>query len=163
MATYPGGGYGQQRGGSPSQSGYDRNSAPVPTLSVGDIKLQTPVPVELFAGIAQDKAITVAQAGGGRKNKSTQLRKFYDELVMWFDKVHMERTKEAKASKYTEVAPFIKMMNAKVAYAKGRDHVDECFEQMFSHLIRQITDAETLKHAKLFMEAFMGFYKAQEK
>ena len=82
---------------------------------------------------------------------------------MWFDKVNLERNKEAKVLKYTEVAPFIKMMNAKVAYARGRDHVDECFEQMFSHLIRQISDVETLKHAKLFMEAFMGFYKAQEK
>ena len=82
---------------------------------------------------------------------------------MWFDKVHLERTKEAKVIKYTEVAPFIKMMNAKVAYAKGRDHVDECFEQMFSHLIRQIDSPDSLKHAKLFMEAFMGFYKAQEK
>ncbi|MGH6627387.1 MAG: type III-A CRISPR-associated protein Csm2, partial [Burkholderiaceae bacterium] len=77
--------------------------------------------------------------------------------------VQVERTKDAKASKYTEVAPFIKMMNAKVAYARGRGHVDECFEQLFSHLIRQIGDADTLKHAKLFMEAFMGFYKAQEK
>ena len=102
-------------------------------------------------------------AGDGRKNKSTQLRKFYDELVMWFDKVQMERTQESKSAKYTEIAPFIKMMNAKVAYARGRDHVDECFETMFSHLIKQISDPDSLKHAKLFMEAFMGFYKAQEK
>ncbi len=162
MATYQGGGYGQQRGTSPSQSGYDRNSAPAPTITVSDIKLQTPVSVELFASIAEDKAISVARAGGRRNNKSTQLRKFYDELVMWFDKVNLERTKDAKASKYTEIAPFIKMMNAKVAYAKGRDHVDACFEQMFSHLIRQIDSPETLKHAKLFMEAFMGFYKVHE-
>jgi CRISPR-associated protein Csm2 len=163
MASNYGGGYGQQRAGGPSQGGYDRPSAPSVTITVADIKLQTPMPVDLFDGIAKDKAMTIAQAGGGRKNKSTQLRKFYDELVMWFDKVHLERTKEAKASKYTEVAPFIKMMNAKVAYAKGRDHVDECFEQMFSHLIRQIDSPDSLKHAKLFMEAFMGFYKAQEK
>jgi CRISPR-associated protein Csm2 len=105
----------------------------------------------------------VHEAGDGQKNKSTQLRKFYDELVMWFDKVHLERTKDAKASKYAEVAPLIKMMNAKVAYALGRNHVDKCFEKMFSHLIKQISDPDTLKHAKLFMEAFMGFYKAQEK
>ena len=151
-------------GGGARQTGWgnDRQAAPLPTISVSDIKLQTPVSVELFAGIAEDKAITVARAGGRNKNKSTQLRKFYDELVMWFDKVHSERTKEAKTNKYTEVAPFIRMMNAKVAYAKGRDHVDTCFEQMFSHLIRQIDGPDTLKHAKLFMEAFMGFYKVHE-
>lgn len=136
------------------------------TISVSDIKLKTPVSVELFADIAKDKAAKIFEAGGGsngKKNNSTQLRKFYDELVMWFEKVHMERTKEAKADKYNEVAPFIKMLNAKVAYAKGRDHVDGCFEQMFSHVVKEIDDPSSLKHAKLFMEAFMGFYKAQEK
>lgn len=162
MATSQGGGYGQQRGAGSSQGGYDRTSAPAPTISVSDIKLQTPVSVDLFASIAEDKAIAVARAGGRKNNKSTQLRKFYDELVMWFDKVNLERSKDAKVSKYTEVAPFIKMMNAKVAYAKGRDHVDACFEHMFSHLIRQIDSPDTLKHAKLFMEAFMGFYKVHE-
>lgn len=143
--------------------GNDQQAAPRPTISVSDIKLEMPVSVNLFADIAEEKAAKVFEAGAGRKNKSTQLRKFYDELVMWFDKVNLERTKDAKAVKYTEVAPFIRMMNAKVAYARGRDHVDECFEQMFSHLIRQIVNVDTLKHAKLFMEAFMGFYKAQEK
>ena len=151
-------------GGGARQTGWgnDRQAPPPPSISVSDIKLQSPISIELFAGIAEDKAITIARAGGRRNNKSTQLRKFYDELVMWFDKVNLERSKDAKATKYTEVAPFIKMMNAKVAYAKGRDHVDACFEQMFSHLIRQIDSPDTLKHAKLFMEAFMGFYKVHE-
>ncbi len=164
MATNSGSGYGQRTSG-PGQGGYAsaRQEPPKPTISVSDIKLQAPLSINLFADIAQEKAARVYDGGAGRKNKSTQLRKFYDELVLWFDKVHLERTKEAKALKYADIAPFIKMMNAKVAYARGRDHVDECFEQMFSHLIRQITDPDSLKHAKLFMEAFMGFYKAQEK
>lgn len=104
------------------------------------------------------------------KNKSTQLRKFYDELVMWTDKVHSigklepgQKSSDVREARYKDSAPFIKMMNAKVAYAKGRNHVDDSFDAMFSHCIKSVTDAETLKHAKLFMEAFMGFYKAQEK
>lgn len=157
MATNYAGNAGRQTGW-----GNDRQVAPAPTISFSDIKLQTPIAIDLFASIAENKAIAVAQAGGRRNNKSTQLRKFYDELVMWFDKVNLERSKDAKAIKYAEVAPFIKMMNAKVAYAKGREHVDACFEQMFTHLIRQIDSPETLKHAKLFMEAFMGFYKVHE-
>lgn len=163
MATQNTGGYGQRTGGSGGY-GNDRQNTPGPTISVSDIKLAAPLAENLFSDIAQEKAARVFDAKAGRKvNESTQLRKFYDELVMWFDKVQIERTKDKKATRYTELAPFVKMMNAKVAYARGRGHVDECFEQMFSHLIRQITDAETLKHAKLFMEAFMGFYKAQEK
>lgn len=157
MATgYPGrsGGY-QDR----------RDEAPRITISTADVRLKD-IPKNLFSDIAKEKAATVAQAAQAHKkdvNKSTQLRKFYDELVMWFEKVHAERTPADREAKYTEVAPFIQMLVAKVAYAKGREHVDECFEQLFVHVVKEISDATTLKHAKLFMEAFMGFYKAQEK
>jgi CRISPR-associated protein Csm2 len=149
--------------GRPAGSGQDRPALQRSSIVVHDVKLDTPVPAELFGDIAKDKAAAIAEAGAGRKNKSTQLRKFYDELVMWHEKVNQERTPQAKADKYAEIAPFIKMMKAKVAYARGRDHVDECFEQLFSHLVSKIDGIDSLKHAKLFMEAFMGFYKAQEK
>ena len=139
-----------------------RQDAPRITISVADVQLKN-IPATLFSDIAQDKAATVFQGGEGKKNKSTQLRRFYDELVMWYERVQFERTPSDRAAKYQEVAPFIQMMVAKVAYARGREHVDECFETLFAHLIRQISDADSLRHAKLFMEAFMGFYKAQEK
>ena len=130
---------------------------------------------DLFSEVSKEKSYEIFQGGldqrgSQSKNKSTQLRKFYDELVMWTDKVHSigklehgQKSSDVRDARYRDSAPFIKMMNAKVAYAKGRNHVDESFEAMFSHCIKAITDAETLKHAKLFMEAFMGFYKAQEK
>jgi CRISPR-associated protein Csm2 len=130
---------------------------------------------DLFSEIAKEKSLEIYQGGldqrgNQTKNKSTQLRKFYDELVMWTDKVHSigkleagQKSSDVRDARYRDSAPFIKMMNAKVAYAKGRSHVDDSFEAMFSHCIKSVSDAETLKHAKLFMEAFMGFYKAQEK
>ncbi|MCO5104829.1 MAG: type III-A CRISPR-associated protein Csm2 [Burkholderiaceae bacterium] len=139
-----------------------RQDAPSITISTADIRL-TNIPPTLFSDIAQDKARTIAEAGAGKKNKSTQLRRFYDELVMWYERVQFERTPAERQAKYQEVAPFIQMLVAKAAYAKGREHVDECFETLFAHVIRQISDADSLRHAKLFMEAFMGFYKAQEK
>ena len=139
-----------------------RDEAPRITLATTDIRLKD-IPSTLFSDIAQEKALTVREGSGRDSNKSTQLRKFYDELVMWFEKVHFERTPIEREAKYTEVAPFIQMLVAKVAYAKGRGHVDDNLEKLFAHLIRQISDVESLKHAKLFMEAFMGFYKAQEK
>ena len=139
-----------------------RDEAPRITLATTDIRLKD-IPSTLFSDIAQEAALTVREGSGRDSNKSTQLRKFYDELVMWFEKVHFERTPIEREAKYTEVAPFIQMLVAKVAYAKGRGHVDDNFEKLFAHLIRQISDVESLKHAKLFMEAFMGFYKAEEK
>ena len=135
------------------------------TISTDDVRLKN-IPHSLFSDIAKAKAAAVFDSGGGKngsKNKSTQLRRFYDELVMWFEKVHFERTPADREAKYTEVAPFIQMLVAKVAYAKGRGHVDDNFEKLFAHVVKEIGDATTLKNAKLFMEAFMGFYKAQEK
>lgn len=138
---------------------------PAPTIDVGDISFTKPLPEMLFADIAQEKAQKIREAGkaGKAKNQSTQLRKFYDELVMWQEKVWLAQSKDDRQSIYVDCAPFIKMLTAKVAYAKGREHVDTCFEKLFSHVIRQVQCPDTLKHAKLFMEAFMGFYKAEEK
>lgn len=144
--------------------GSDR-PAPAPAVSIdtAPVRLGADMPELLFADIAQEAARTIAAAGAGKTNKSSQLRKFYDELVMWHDKLAFEKTADARAAKYRELAPFIKMMNAKVAYARGRGHVDQNFEQLFSHLIRQIACPATLKNAKLFMEAVLGFLKAEEK
>lgn len=144
--------------------GFDRPApAPVASIDTAPVRLGADMPELLFADIAQEAARTIAAAGAGKTNKSSQLRKFYDELVMWHDKLAFEKTADARAAKYRELAPFIKMMNAKVAYARGRGHVDQNFEQLFSHLIRQIACPATLKNAKLFMEAVLGFLKAEEK
>lgn len=51
------------------------------------------------------------------------------------------------------------MLNAKAAYAKGRNHVTENFVRLISHCLNQVDDIETLRNFKLFFEAFLGFYK----
>jgi CRISPR-associated protein Csm2 len=158
------------QGNRPQQGGgYDRSRDVPPPVKVDDIKFGKDLDPNLFADIAQGKAKAIAEEGRGRKNKSTQLRKFYDELVMWHDKVFQARGDDGKTSEalrqqeYTQLAPFIKMLCAKVTYAKGRDHVSEGFEKLFTHVIRAVDSPDTLKQAKLFIEAFMGFYKAEEK
>ena len=90
-------------------------------------------------------------------NKSTQLRKFYDELTMWVDKTGNEEA-------LSKNLPFIRMMNAKVAYANGRKHVDDKFREWFSTCMRAIPSADkssltTLRNFKTLFEAFLGFYK----
>jgi len=151
-----GGSYNQQ-----SQGGGSRtHNPPPPAIDVNDIRFGNNIDANLFADIAQAKAKAIAAEGGGRKNKSTQLRKFYDELCMWHDKVFEHGID--RMARYNELAPFIKMLCAKVTYAKGRDHVSDGFEKLFTHVIRAINSPETLKQSKLFIEAFMGFYKAEE-
>ena len=89
-------------------------------------------------------------------NKSSQIRKFYDELLMWDEKIHRNK------AEYDKSAPFIHMLKAKVAYAKGRGNVDANFVAIFNRLIDQIDSPQTLRHAKLFFEAMLGYRKAYE-
>ena len=124
---------------------------------------------DIFSDIARETAEKVKVLGS--KNKRTQLRRFYDELIMWNDSVQQapdreqsgQAPSEARAAKYADLEPFIKMLKAKVVYARGRDHVDKTFETLFSHCIDRVDSPKTLKHCKIFMEAFMGFYRALEK
>ena len=108
---------------------------------------------KLFDEIADQTAKYIADIDKD-KNKSTQLRKYYDELGMWEQKI-----KQNPAS-YSNYLPLIKMINAKVAYAKGRKLVTEEFVELMRHCLRQVNeDKETFINCKLFFEAFMGFYK----
>lgn len=54
------------------------------------------------------------------------------------------------------------MLKAKVAYAKGRKHVNNQYESVINHCLGELErkpEPETLRNLKLFMEAFTGFYK----
>lgn len=107
---------------------------------------------DLFDKIADDCACKISKAKKG--NKPTQLRRFYDELVM------LEERASVSEKAYKDAEPFIYMIKSKVAYAKGRENVDDVFQTFIYNVIDQISDRETLKNAKLFMEAMMGFYKS---
>jgi CRISPR-associated protein Csm2 len=108
----------------------------------------------LFSDIAEEAAKLVARANKDQ-NKPSQLRRFYDELVMLQDKVRSD------AQKFHEQQPFIQMLKAKVAYARGREKVDDNFASLFRHVVDQSKDEDALKQARLFMEAFMAFYKVE--
>lgn len=125
-----------------------------PAYDPSGIRLAKPITPELFNGIARDAARAVAGADRVR-NKSTQLRRFYDELVLW------ETRSSQKPAKFEEFLPFILMINAKAAYAEGRKLVDRTFVNLLHHTLAEVKDADTLSTCKLFWEAFMGFYKQE--
>lgn len=112
---------------------------------------------EIFSKIAEITAQKIKS--NPSKNRTTQLRKFYDELAMWNDRVQTAKNRDEK---YQELEPFIKMLKAKVAYAQGRGHIDINFSDSFNECIDEIKSAETLRDAKLFMEAVMGYCKLEE-
>lgn len=125
------------------------------SVDVSGIEFSERPSPQLFAEIAEAAAKAVAGPRGqqNRQNKPSQLRRFYDELVMWQEKVG------ANGERFVECEPYIRMLKAKVAYAKGREHVDANFERLLGRVIDQSRDPNTLRQAKLFLEAFMAYYK----
>ncbi len=120
------------------------------------ISFQEPLNADLFDRIALEHARRVGLRDDGKpknENKPTQLRRFYDELLLW-----EERVAQAP-ERFDECLPFIRMINAKTAYAQGRKLVDATFADLMRETLAAVSDARSLAHCKTFWEAFMGFYK----
>ncbi|MCE1185879.1 MAG: hypothetical protein LWW92_09775, partial [Rhodocyclales bacterium] len=67
-----------------SRPAYSRDSKFTPEpLNTSRIQLSHPISADLFDSVAEHAARVIAANGQKQQNKSTQLRKFYDELVMW--------------------------------------------------------------------------------
>jgi CRISPR-associated protein Csm2 len=134
-------------------SDRQKNNPPREKIDTHDISFQTISP-ELFNSVAKRKAVIIAANRGS--NKATQVRKFYDEVSMWDMKVSMH------PEKFQEYLPYIRMLNAKVAYAKGRNNlVDDNFVDLMNHCLKEVNSVESMHVFKLFMEAFIGFYKLE--
>jgi CRISPR-associated protein Csm2 len=127
---------------------------PSPPNQFVTVSFAKPIDPELFNSVAQQAAKQVSQADS-KKNNPTQLRRFYDELILWETRVTLQR------NMFEEYLPFIRMLNAKVAYAEGRKLVDSTFVTLMHHTLGQVREPDSLRICKLFWEAFMGFYKQE--
>ena len=118
---------------------------------------------ELMAQDAHKWAEMISKAGlnsrGNKleKNKISQLRKFYDEAQRLADLVR-------NGEDFRNVIPYIKMLNAKAAYAEGRKLVTSEFKNFISSSVAEIKidDQVTFDLFLSFFEAFMGYYKFEE-
>lgn len=87
------------------------------------------------------------------KNKGTQLRRFFDEIL------RLDSLAQAQDADWNIILPRVHMIVAKVAYAKGRNLVTDSFVTLIREGIDQIHSKEDLRVFTSFLEAFMGFYK----
>jgi len=106
----------------------------------------------LFSVIAEDLAKRIGQEDR-RKNKSTQLRRFFDELA------RINARAQSDEDDWNLTLPMVHMMVAKTAYAQGRGLVTKSFVKLMRDGITQVHDRDDLQVLTNFMEAFMGFYK----
>ena len=141
-----------------NQSGYAKPK-PVMIFDLSKIKFAESIEQltddNLFSNHANLLAEEIAEKSN--TNNRTQIRKFYDELVMWDEKINS--SDDTAEVNYKANKVLLKMMKAKVAYAKGRKHIDFKFEDFFNHCIDQVNGPQKLRQFKLFFEPFMGYYR----
>ncbi|MEK6590854.1 MAG: type III-A CRISPR-associated protein Csm2 [Nitrospinota bacterium] len=91
------------------------------------------------------------------KNKTSQIRKFYDEVLKF--------NNDFKSGEdFKLILPYLKMLNAKTAYAEGRKLITDEFKTFISLSIGHVTEdnPSSFELFKSFFEAFMGYYKYYE-
>jgi CRISPR-associated protein Csm2 len=110
---------------------------------------------ELFASRAEELAKEVFDEKRGNLNKSTQVRKFYDEVVRFGGLIQTD------PSQFQSLLPYIKMLNAKAAYAAGRDLISPKFKAFISESLALVNDKDDFDAFAGFFEAFIGYYKFQ--
>lgn len=120
---------------------------------------------ELFNAIPKALAQYIAHDSTAN-NKYTQIRKFYDEIARWQDKLLMAKQQENFS--FNKYLPLIKMLNAKTNYAFGRKAssnkslISEKFVNLIETCLNQIEKLEHFQNFKTFFEAFMGFYRVHK-
>lgn len=111
---------------------------------------------ELFSTIAETLARKVNQerlASRDKANKPTQLRKFFDEVNRY------KGLTQASPDEFAALLPYIKMLNAKAAYAAGRDLIGATFKEFINDSLKQVQDRKDFELFCAFFEAFLGYYK----
>jgi CRISPR-associated protein Csm2 len=117
-------------------------------LLMARVKLNAPSP-EMFDQVAE------GIARGLEKNKSSQVRRFFDEVSRFAD-----RSRNLDAQQFADILPFVRMINARVAYARNRNNlVDPNFQSFMRTGLAQVTSWKTLEMFRLLFEAVIGFAK----
>ncbi|MDI6796736.1 MAG: type III-A CRISPR-associated protein Csm2 [Desulfatibacillaceae bacterium] len=110
----------------------------------------------LFSQTAEKFAEQMYRELDKKCNKRTQLRKFYDEVLNFRDRV------QKKPEDWPAILPLVQMIIAKAVYAKGRNLVSDGFVNFVRSGIKQIEEPEDLDVFATFFEAFMAFYRIYE-
>ncbi len=110
---------------------------------------------ELFSTTAENFAIQINEDHTMKRkmNKSTQLRKFFDEIVS------LNMQAKSTPENWHSILPLVHMVTAKAAYANGRELISDNFLNFIRTSVKDIQKPEDLDLFKTFFESFIGFYK----
>ncbi|MGQ9922279.1 MAG: type III-A CRISPR-associated protein Csm2 [Desulfobacca sp.] len=107
---------------------------------------------KIFSEKAAELSRTLASVGN--RNKRTQIRRFYDE-VLRLD----QDAKRLGEDKWPEILARLHLLIPKGAYAQGRELVSKDFVDFLRGSVQQVRSREDLAVFANLFEAFMGFYR----
>ncbi len=108
---------------------------------------------DLFSTEAENLAKKIAEEGTKTCNKRSQIRKFYDEVLNFSARAGNDPVE------FEKILPYLKMLNAKTAYAKGRGLISDSFKDFISNCLKQVNDRDDFEVFLSLFEAFMGYYR----
>ncbi|MDL1957530.1 MAG: type III-A CRISPR-associated protein Csm2 [Candidatus Desulfofervidus auxilii] len=138
------------------QQGSPQQTLRLPEIKFWSDKEKKLVNTTLFSEIAF-KYSEIISSKDKKKNKRSQLRKFYDEVLFFYDRLKGEK------DKFQQFLPYIKLMRAKLYYSLGRKHITDEFRTMVESCLNQVETWDDFEVFKNFFEAFMGYYRYHRK
>lgn len=114
----------------------------------------------LFSTKAEELAKKICdESKDDRTNSPAQIRKFYDEVIRYDSR--LKETAEGRIDEeFQMMLPYIKMLNAKAAYAMARNElVSKGFKDFIDHSLRLVNDKDDFNAFAGLFEAFVGYYK----
>lgn len=93
----------------------------------------------------------IAKKIADEKDSYTQIRKFYDELLLL--------QKQVKYNDYKKIEPMICLLKSKSAYAHGRKNIHDTFFKFITKYIDYIKNTKDLDNFILYFEAVLGYLK----
>ena len=139
-----------------SQQGGPQQTLRLPEIKFWSDKEKKLVNTTLFSEIAF-KYSEIISSKDKKKNKRSQLRKFYDEVLFFYDRLKGEK------DKFQQFLPYIKLIRAKLYYSLGRKHITDEFRTMVESCLNQVETWDDFEVFKNFFEAFMGYYRYHRK
>lgn len=115
--------------------------------------------VEKFLIFYTDKKTGKKKASKGTPS-STQIRKFFNDLLIIKQKIENTLNENSKDLEFKRQLPYIKMLKAKVAYAKSRDNVNQEFVDFIEKYIDEVNEKEDFFVLCDFFEAIIAYSKA---
>ena len=115
--------------------------------------------IKLTKELLTEKAeAIVKEAVNEKKVTSTQMRKFYDDLLILHSKSKIKNEEEFKS----EILPLIWFTKAKLAYNVGRNVLPLSFKKNIDSYINLIESKKDFDNFILFYQAIIGYTKFSE-